>query len=114
MWIRIINKLRYGYDTYINCCNDTDRYEIYLLTEVDDEITDLKSPEFYNELYEKITKEKKRLQISGGTIKDRVNDFNKLNHLLSYRFSDVDHSNCVIPLKENKKPVVNLDKNAAA
>jgi len=29
MWIRIINKLRYGYDTYINCCNDTDRYEIY-------------------------------------------------------------------------------------
>ena len=80
------------------------------ITEVDDEITDLKSPEFYNELYEKITKEKKRLQISGGTIKDRVNDFNKLNHLLSYRFSDVDHSNCVIPLKENKKPVVNLDK----
>ena len=29
MWIRIINKKKYGYDTYKDSCNDTNRFEIY-------------------------------------------------------------------------------------
>ena len=29
MWIKIINKKRYGYDTYKESCNDINRYEIY-------------------------------------------------------------------------------------
>jgi len=29
MWIRIINKSRYGYDTYRDSCNDINGYEIY-------------------------------------------------------------------------------------
>ena len=98
-----------GYDENTNI--DLIKVEIEKeITEVDAEIKDLKSPEFKNKLFDKITKEKKRLQISGGTIQDRVNDFKKLNNLLSYRFSDVDHSNCVIPLKENKSPIISIDK----
>ena len=29
MWIRIIKKTRYGFDTYRDCCNGKNRYEIY-------------------------------------------------------------------------------------
>jgi len=28
MWIKIINKKRYGYDSYKEACNDINRFEI--------------------------------------------------------------------------------------
>ena len=28
MWVRIINKIRYGYITYKNACNDKNRIQI--------------------------------------------------------------------------------------
>jgi hypothetical protein len=30
MWIRVIGNTRYGYDTYLDCVNDTNRYLVYI------------------------------------------------------------------------------------
>lgn len=60
----------------------------------------LRSSEYQEELMDEIIERKKKLQIKGGTIADRVKEFASLNYLLSYKFSDIDHTSCEIPTKE--------------
>lgn len=66
------------------------------------ELEDIKSEEFHLKVYQQIASEKERLSIKGGHLEDRVADFATLNHLLSYKFKDVDHTSCAIPVKENQ------------
>lgn len=80
------------------------------LEQTEKEYDDISSDEFQRKLYNKIKAEKERLAIKGGSLEDRVSDFASLNHLLSYKFTDVDHTSCAIPTKENKTPQPNTNK----
>tara|TARA_R110002074_G_scaffold86875_7_gene191827 strand:- start:2351 stop:5947 length:3597 start_codon:yes stop_codon:yes gene_type:complete len=74
-----------------------------------DELEDLKTEDFSRKLYNRIKAEKEKYAIKGGSLDSRVKDFESLNHLLSYKFKDVDHTSCLIPTKEyDVKP--NTDK----
>lgn len=66
------------------------------------DIEDTSTDEFHDKLYKRIAKEKDRLAIKGGNLASRVKDFASLNHLLSYKFSDIDPRSCFIPTTENK------------
>lgn len=72
------------------------------LEKAEAEYEDLKTEEFQRKLYNKIRAEKQRLAIKGGDLETRVQDFASLNHLLSYKFSDIDPRSCIIPTKENQ------------
>ncbi len=61
----------------------------------------LKSPEYFEQTIQRIAEKKEKMNIEGGSLTKRVKDFTKLNHLLSYKFKDVDISTCKIPSKEN-------------
>lgn len=60
----------------------------------------LNSDDYLQELVEKIRERKAKMQVKAGTLEQRVKDFEGLNHLLSYKFKDVDHTSCFIPTKE--------------
>lgn len=85
--------------------------------QVNEDLETLNSPEHYEEVMNDIIERKKQLKIKGGSIEDRVKDFASLNHLLSYKFSDIDHTSCEIPTKEftgrrnAQKEVRNNDQN---
>lgn len=82
------------------------------LEETTNELEDLKSPEFQQKLYASIVAQKKKYEIKGGDLDSRVKDFASLNNLLSYKFSDVDHTSCMIPSKTlPPKEVVKTDDN---
>lgn len=87
-----------GYDEN----TDTDKIKAELTKElevVSNELEDLKSPEFAEKLMQSIIDQKKKYEIKGGDLESRVKDFASLNNLLSYKFSDVDHTSCMIPTK---------------
>lgn len=72
------------------------------------EAEDVKSDGFMQKLYNSVKAEKERLSIKGGDLETRVKEFASLNHLLSYKFKDVDFNSCYIPTIENKTQ--NTDK----
>lgn len=87
---------------------DTDTEEILEkfhieLDAVEKEIEELSSKEFQDKLEQKIIQEKRKLNIAGGDLDTRVREFEKLNHLLSYKFNEVEQNTCGIPDKENPK-----------
>ena len=49
------------------------------------------------EVEKSVQEKKSAMKISGKTIKERVEEFMKLNHLLSYKFPDIDPQVCIIP-----------------
>ncbi len=70
------------------------------LEQIKEEKQKINSPEYQEQVMDEIIKKKEKLEIKGGTIEDRVQEFASLNHLLSYKFSDIDHTSCNIPTKE--------------
>lgn len=70
-----------------------------ILTET--EMKELHTEEFQEKILNRIIEQKKKFAIKGGELKDRVRDFESLNHILSYKFTDIDHTQCSIPTKEN-------------
>lgn len=90
-----------GYDENTNI----EKIKLDLQEELDQvtlEIKQIQSAEYQQKVYEKIAEEKRRLSIKGGSLDSRVEDFSSLNHLLSYKFSDIDHHSCEIPVIELK------------
>ena len=63
-------------------------------------LEEVESDEFQRNLAEQIREKKRKLSVTGKSISDRVKEFSSLNHLLSYKFKDVDHTVCLIPEKE--------------
>ena len=60
----------------------------------------LQSDEHKQEIAEEVKKRKSAMKIGGKSIKDRVNEFKSLNHLLSYKFSATKIDTCPLPVKE--------------
>jgi superfamily II DNA/RNA helicase len=52
---------------------------------------------FKMEIIEEIEAKKKAMAVQGKSIYDRVKEFKNLNHLLDYRFTDIDLQSCEIP-----------------
>ena len=63
---------------------------------------EIKSPQHRQEIIEEIAERKKQFSVEGKTIQARVGDFEKLNYLLDYKFTDVDPNVCEIPRPEMK------------
>jgi len=74
------------------------------------EIEEAKSEDFYETIFKRVSIEKEKFSLKGGDLKSKVIDFTKLNHLLSYKFKDVDHTSCSIPTVENKSLTSTTDK----
>jgi hypothetical protein len=72
------------------------------LASLETEIEEAKGEEFYNKIFDVITEKKAKLNLKGGTLKQKVVEFSSLNYLLSYKFKDVDHTSCEIPRLANK------------
>lgn len=60
------------------------------------------STEYRSEVVEEIAEKKKAMAVQGKSIQARVEDFQKLNYLLDFKFTDVDHTSCEIPSPETK------------
>lgn len=58
----------------------------------------LNSPENYSLITEEIIRKKEKLKVSGRQPNAAAMDFEKLNHLLAYRFNPTDSGSCIIPL----------------
>ncbi|KXX72769.1 SNF2-related protein [Flammeovirga sp. SJP92] len=65
----------------------------------------LTSPDYFNEVIEKIREYKETMNIDGATPEGRAKEFSDLNYVLSYSFADIDHSKCDIPTVENKRKI---------
>lgn len=63
---------------------------------------EIKSPQHRQEIIEEIAERKKQFSVEGKTIQARVGDFEKLNYLLDYKFTDVDPNVCEIPRQDMK------------
>jgi hypothetical protein len=57
------------------------------------------------EVEKEVTAKKSAMKITGKSIMERAEEFKGLNHLLSYKFSDIKPGSCFIPDKE--KPSTN-------
>lgn len=73
------------------------------------EFEEIKTPEFEMKLYDRIADEKKKYELKGGLLKDRVSEFASLNYLMSYKFNEIDHTKTELPKTENKSKVVPID-----
>ena len=96
---------------------DTSKIEADLqkeLQEIQEEAQYMNTDEFSEKILANIVSEKKKYKVKSGNLEDRVNDFASLNYLLSYEFSDVDHSVCSIPTKELIKEQPDREKEAVA
>ncbi|PTX60231.1 SNF2 family DNA or RNA helicase [Kordia periserrulae] len=67
------------------------------------EYEELSTKEFQDRLEDKIKEEKQKLSVVGADFETRVKEFEKLNHLLSYKFNEVAQDTCSIPEEENPK-----------
>ena len=63
---------------------------------------EIQSTEHRQEVIEEIAERKKAMQVKGKSIADRVNEFDDLNYLLDYKFTEVDPSVCEIPDRKKK------------
>lgn len=75
------------------------------------ELDQVKTPEFQYELMLKIQEQKLKYSVKGGDLKDRVNDFAGLNHIMSYKYIKGQSTVCEIPTIE-LKPVPETDDKA--
>mgnify|MGYP000987180347 CR=1 FL=1 len=76
------------------------------LDKVSEELTRIKSTEFRQEVIAEIGEKKKKMAVQGKSIEDKVKEFESLNYLLDYKFTDVDPMVCEIPktgLKQKAK-----------
>ncbi|MEM6685768.1 MAG: SNF2-related protein [Bacteroidota bacterium] len=69
------------------------------------EYDELSTAKFQDTLEAKIVAEKEKLSVTGADFETRVKEFEKLNHLLSYKFNEVEQNTCTIPTEENPKLV---------
>jgi hypothetical protein len=76
--------------------------------QVADQHQELHSKAYQDKIRLEILEKKKVLEIKGGSIDDRVKEFASLNYLMSYKFSDIDHTSCKIPTKE-LKPTIDME-----
>jgi len=65
------------------------------------EYDELSTKKFQDKLEAKIIAEKEKLSVVGADFETRVKEFETLNHLLSYKFNEVEQNTCSIPEKEN-------------
>ncbi|MVO09736.1 SNF2 family helicase [Flavobacterium sp. TP390] len=106
---RTIFELRgYSENTDLEIIKDEIQKEL-LLTAT--ELENINTVEFQEKLMDKIIEDKKKYSIKGGELSDRVKDFSSLNYLMSYKFSDIDHTSCSIPGIENKSQSIPIDKD---
>ena len=68
------------------------------------ELEKLKTNDFFDELKAEVEDKKSAMQVDGKTIADRVNEFARLNYLLSFKYNQSDADSCIIPLPENEVP----------
>ncbi|MBC8753961.1 SNF2 family helicase [Kordia sp. YSTF-M3] len=73
------------------------------LKATEQEYEELSDTAFQDKLEQKIIQEKKKLTVFGADLDTRVRDFENLNHLLSYKFNEVEQDTCGIPDRENPK-----------
>ncbi len=66
------------------------------------QMEEIKSEAHRQEIMEEIAEKKKAMQVQGKSIEDRVKDFESLNYLLDYKFTDVDPAVCELPVKGMK------------
>ncbi|MBT4339564.1 MAG: SNF2 family helicase [Bacteroidetes bacterium] len=64
---------------------------------------EIHSTEHRLEVIQEIAERKKAMQVKGKSIADRVSEFDDLNYLLDYKFTEVDPSVCEIPDKVKSK-----------
>lgn len=74
------------------------------LEEAKQELNKIKSPDYFQELKREVKMRKSAMQVDGKTIEERVNDFAKLNYLLSFKFNQAEYDTCIIPLPEMEVP----------
>jgi hypothetical protein len=60
-------------------------------------LEELKSEKHKKEIEKGVQEKKSAMKINGKTIEERINEFKSLNHLLSYKFPDIDPQVCIIP-----------------
>ncbi len=92
-----------GYD------ENTDTLEIQqeLEKELEDakvELSEANSPEFEKSIYDDIVEKKKKYGIDGSDVVTRVSEFQKMNHLLDYKFEKISARACKIPTENFVKP----------
>ncbi|MBT3301182.1 MAG: hypothetical protein HN381_02095 [Bacteroidetes bacterium] len=63
---------------------------------------EIQSTEHKKEVIEEIAERKKAMNVKGKSIADRVSEFEGLNYLLDYKFTEVDPSICEIPDRKKK------------
>lgn len=80
------------------------------LEKAKDELTQIKSTEHKIEIIKEIEVKKKAMAVQGKSIADRVKEFENLNYLLDYKFTDVDPMVCEIPKTGLKKETENSDE----
>lgn len=65
-------------------------------------LVEIKSPQHRQEVIEEIAERKKQYSVEGKTTEARVKDFEKLNYLLDFKFTDVDPNTCELPSPDMK------------
>lgn len=63
-------------------------------------LKEIQSEKHKKEVERGVQEKKSAMKISGKTIDERVEEFKKLNHLLSFKFSDIDPQVCILPDSE--------------
>jgi hypothetical protein len=79
------------------------------LEKAGEEMSRIKSTEHKVEIIKEIEEKKKAMAVQGKSIADRVKEFENLNYLLDYKFTDVDPMVCEIPKTGLKKETENKD-----
>lgn len=102
----IFEQRGYSEDTNLQQIQNDLQTELDLL---DAEHEEAKGEGFYQKIYERVASQKEKYSLKGGDLKSKVIEFTTLNHLLSYKFKDVDHTSCSIPTVELKKTTLSTD-----
>jgi len=63
-------------------------------------LKDIQSEKHKNEVAKDVKEKKSAMKINGKSTEERAQEFAELNHLLSYKFPDIDPQVCIIPGKE--------------
>ena len=63
-------------------------------------LMDLQSEKHKNEVSKGVREKKSAMKINGKSTEERAEEFTELNHLLSYKFPDINPQVCVIPERE--------------
>jgi hypothetical protein len=72
-------------------------------------LEELQSDKHKREVEKGVQEKKSAMKITGKSIEERVEEFKSLNHLLSYKFADIDPQVCIIPDVEKSPETVQKD-----